>query len=88
MSKRIVFSKMRIVLAHLLLFPSLPPLFADCISETPKAFANFSPGLLQPWEHNNLEKNNAVSVGESVPIILANAFSVSLSFYFLSPPQG
>ena|GEM_PF-4708323 len=44
---------------------------------TPKAFANFSPGLPQPWGSPNIDNSNAVSVGEASRIKFANAFSVA-----------
>jgi hypothetical protein len=33
---------------------------------TPKAFANFSPGLLQPWDSVQNDRRNAESVGEAL----------------------
>jgi hypothetical protein len=35
---------------------------------TPKAFTNFSPWLLQPWEINEYGEYNAESVGEREPV--------------------
>src|SRR6185312_9251838 len=37
---------------------------------TPKALANFSPGLFQPWVNNHKPQNYAESVGE---LLLSNA---------------
>jgi hypothetical protein len=35
-----------------------------CEFQTPKALANFSPGLSQPWVLNKEKPHNAESVGE------------------------
>src|SRR5687767_898391 len=47
---------------------------------TPKAFANYSPGLLQPWVYVVHHLFNSVGVP-----LKANTFSVKL-FWFLSVP--
>jgi hypothetical protein len=39
---------------------------------TPKAFASFSPGLLQPWDKDAKDSENAESVGKCA----ANSFRV------------
>jgi len=44
--------------------------------DTPKALANFSPGLFQPWDQVNTINTNAESVRKKLRKQFANAFSV------------
>jgi hypothetical protein len=53
-------------------------------SFTPKAFANSSPGLLQPWDQILKEKLNSERVCELVRAIFANTFGVT-SFHHFRP---
>jgi hypothetical protein len=54
------------------------------VSLTPKALANSSPGLLQPWVTPKAESINPERVGESWRLALfANAFSVARPFLFV-----
>jgi hypothetical protein len=48
----------------------------NALGLTPKALANVSPGLLQPWETNHIEIPNTESVGKRD---FANTFSVTLA---------
>jgi hypothetical protein len=47
---------------------------------TPKAFANFSPGLEQPWEQKK-EAGLTPKVLANITTELANAFSVALNVF-------
>src|SRR5437667_8796242 len=50
-------------------------------SLTPKAFANCSPGLLQPWDQILNKKLNSERVRNLFRAIFANTFGVTLFHY-------
>jgi hypothetical protein len=50
-------------------------------NNTPKAFANFSPGLGQPW----VQPSEIFQTLKGLIPHMPNAFSVNVAFLFLSP---